>query len=496
MKGALAAAFMCVFAIGQGHVFDYGVAWPLGKESLVADIDGDGVAEVLQHEWFWSAGTGHAFFYRALQGNGLWSQAAGQVPRTELNLVRFEPLAVADFDGDGHVDVFMDRWRMGLPPNELSDVLLLGDGRGGMRDASNRMPATLTWLYDAEALDIEGDGDLDIFASGPSGTYVYVNDGAGAFTDESATRLLGGLVLHGHASASVDADLDGDLDVFVANGITTQQPSVVWSNDAGVFTPVVVGSPPSWGYAVILVDANSDGHDDVIQCIAGVPPTPYLASPGATGMVAAPALRPAWPSPYVPTMSTASDQSTALDWDGAGDRDVWLTIGNRVVLWENTGSGFVDISNRLFQPPTWSGAYHLVLDYDLDGDDDVLVAGDQNSGNLYVSRVRAARALTPPTLGGQYAVEFTARANHAMLGVLGIAPARFQVPGLGWVFLDPAQSAFVGSTFFATHSNRSLSVAVPNQPALTGFAVGMQGIDVDLTTGLLQTTTRPSSVIR
>lgn len=38
--------------------------------------------------------------------------------------------------------------------------------------------------------------------------------------------------------------------------------------------------------------------------------------------------------------------------------------------------------------------------------------------------------------------------------------------------------------------------AVPNLPVLQGFAVGMQGLDIDLTTGAMHTTDRPSAIIR
>ena len=480
--------------LAQGPLFLDEIGWPIGDEGLSADITSDGVPESILGKFFTSNTTAPVFSYRSLHGSGSWSQSPPQIARTEALGTWCRPLIAADFDGDGHTDVFVTRWVLGWGPNALSDILLLGDGMGGMTDASARLPSTPTWLQSGHALDIEGDGDMDLFLCGTSGYHLFVNQGGGWFVDETASRLPAPSY-EGAASVVVDADLDGRPDIFVANGISRIEPSLILWNRGGSFSPLTVPTAPSLGVSVLLVDVDRDGDKDVIQNVVLQPPAIWLAAPGVPTMVAAPQYSAPWPSVFYPQAGLSGPSRIVADWDGDEDDDVILDCGRYVLAWENTNQGFVDVSNRMPQPTFLQQGHMRMLDYDLDGDTDILV----NVGSfarLLSGRVREARTLTLPTRGGTYVTEFTARSNHTMLAVLGIAPANFHIPNLGWVFLDPAQSAFVGALHFPTHTDLPLSIAVPNLPVLQGFAVGMQGLDIDLTTGAMHTTDRPSAIIQ
>ena len=502
MRVLNAGAYLSLtLALGaQAPLFHSEQGWPIDASVLAADLTHDGVPECLQYRIFVASTTGFAFSYRSLRGNGIWADAPPQIRRTETLRTRFEPLVAADFNGDGHTDVFLDRWRMGQPPNELADVLLYGDGRGNMTDVSHLLPPTPTWLSSAHALDLDADQDLDIVAFGSSGYHVFVNDGFGRFSDETNGKLSGTSGLHGAAGAVLDVDLDGDEDLFVVNGIVNAESSVILVNQGATLVAIPTGSPPGFGAGVLLADADGDGHMDAVELAAPVFPTIWLATPGVPNMTAAPHLRPTWPSPWFPNLPSGGRSSAAADWDGDGDVDVMLHGGSAIVWWQNTGSGFVDMTPGMPQPLPSGSSFRLVVDYDLDGDTDLLLPGWNTPSALNAvflsSNVREARTLLPPTRGGTYVTEFTARSNHAMLAVLGIAPANFHIPNLGWVFLDPAQSAFVGALHFPTHTALPLSIAVPNLPVLQGFAVGMQGLDIDLTTGAVHTTDRPSAIIQ
>ncbi|HZM00584.1 MAG TPA: VCBS repeat-containing protein [Planctomycetota bacterium] len=70
--------------------------------------------------------------------------------------------------------------------------------------------------------DADGDGDLDVVtANGGDGLAqlerIFINDGTGAFVDESATRFAGMPVDNSRDIEFVDLEGDGDLDLFVAN---------------------------------------------------------------------------------------------------------------------------------------------------------------------------------------------------------------------------------------------------------------------------------------
>lgn len=142
-------------------------------------------------------------------------------------------LAVLDMDDDGRLDLYAahdDRpnrlWQNlfnetspaagpdGKPTTHFRDeALLTGTAVNGAGDAEASMGVT--------AGDIDGDGDTDLFMShltSQSNT-LYVNRG-GIFGDETRGRGLGApsLPFTGFGTHFLDADLDGDLDLFVANG--------------------------------------------------------------------------------------------------------------------------------------------------------------------------------------------------------------------------------------------------------------------------------------
>ena len=65
-------------------------------------------------------------------------------------------VAVGDADGDGRVDLFV--------PNYGADVLLLGDGEGDFREGDATL-ADRRWTTGAAFLDAELDGDLDLYVA-------------------------------------------------------------------------------------------------------------------------------------------------------------------------------------------------------------------------------------------------------------------------------------------------------------------------------------------
>jgi len=147
-------------------------------------------------------------------------------------------LAVADFNSDGHLDIFL--------PNADGDQLYMGQADGRYEDeSSTRLPTESDTGVGATAVDADGDGDLDIFVAvylAPN--RLLMNDGTGVFTDSGADWLQGQTRLS-NGSAWADIDGDGDLDAFVANygswdeswliteptAPTTASQDTLWLND-------------------------------------------------------------------------------------------------------------------------------------------------------------------------------------------------------------------------------------------------------------------------
>ncbi len=128
--------------------------------------------------------------------------------------------AVADIDRDGDLDVFLPR--VGKP-----NGLYVNDGEGGFTDIAADVgvggPIDRFGSAASAFLDIEGDGDLDLFAAGAAAgsDQLLVNDGTGHFTDEAATRGLDRPVAASttntqqHGVTVADVNLDGHMDLLV-----------------------------------------------------------------------------------------------------------------------------------------------------------------------------------------------------------------------------------------------------------------------------------------
>jgi hypothetical protein len=96
-------------------------------------------------------------------------QPAGAVPAECRSSIRS---VWGDFDGDGRPDeVFIDRH------GDVSSVAVYPSSRREGQTLSTDN-ATSSFI----AVDIDGDGDLDLIAASPTGSELWLNDGHGVFT--------------------------------------------------------------------------------------------------------------------------------------------------------------------------------------------------------------------------------------------------------------------------------------------------------------------------
>ncbi|MBK8167725.1 MAG: VCBS repeat-containing protein [bacterium] len=121
-----------------------------------------------------------------------------------------------DYDNDGDLDLYIVK-AAGLP-----NRLLRNDGGGNFMDVTAGPLADTGGGYGACWGDYDNDGDLDLYVvNGCNSGFSCVanrllrNDGGGTFSDDT-NGPLGDMGL-GRAAAFADYDLDGDLDLYVAN---------------------------------------------------------------------------------------------------------------------------------------------------------------------------------------------------------------------------------------------------------------------------------------
>lgn len=198
--------------------------------------------------------------------------------------------AVADFDGDGFLDLYVPA----LPQGQL----FRNRGNGTFEDVSSRLPQSSSWIVAAGWFDYDRDGRPDLFLVhylnwsltnnpwcgdrakdlrvychprqfAPLANQLLHNLGNGKFEDVSQSSGIAAHKGKGMSVAFGDANNDGFPDAFVTNDTL---PAFLFLNqrngtfketalDAGVSLPES-GRAIS-GMGTVFADFNNDGHDDI-----------------------------------------------------------------------------------------------------------------------------------------------------------------------------------------------------------------------------------------
>ncbi|MEP7118440.1 MAG: VCBS repeat-containing protein [Acidobacteriota bacterium] len=251
----------------------------LARVIKARDVNGDGLVDVLVGTTFQ---TQSRLFLGTGRG-GFREVTATHLPQLLLSVGDLE---FGDVDGDGDLDVVLADWGPGH--NMTNDGgrtrLWLNDGTGHFTDATEaRMPALkVRFSWDVEFVDVDNDDDLDILVSCKRcpGSSLFKNDGAGTFTEDA--RALPQYT-NNYEFEAMDLDGDGFLDLVTMNDgdIAGEDQSSrrehVFKNDGtGRFRDLT----PSWWPAsenvgeddnmVAFLDADSDGDADfVIGSLSG-----------------------------------------------------------------------------------------------------------------------------------------------------------------------------------------------------------------------------------
>jgi hypothetical protein len=170
---------------------------------------------------------------------------------------------LVDIDNDWDLDALISCKRC------TTSYIFRNDGSGLFTNDPDALPH-FSNNYEFEAIDIDNDGDLDLATLNDAGSFrdhMFVNDGTGKFTDESATRIAGTAnpAADDNAVIWVDADADGDPDLFVAS---LSGPDRLLLNDgSGVFTlsPNTTPNDTPGSLSVAMADLNGDGRLDIVQ---------------------------------------------------------------------------------------------------------------------------------------------------------------------------------------------------------------------------------------
>ena len=198
--------------------------------------------------------------------------------------------AFGDADGDGLPELYVTnsipRW--GKPNEKSCGRLYRNRGNGRFEDVTQASGIRACGLgMGAFWVDLNGDGDLDLYLTNLGPNQLFVNRGNGTFEEARGSGLEDPLFSVG--AAFLDFDGDGDVDVVVANYLDSTpeweraqpqfelrvpedyvgQPSHLFRNDGGRFTDVTraagLSMPPAETktLGVAVLDYDGDGKPDL-----------------------------------------------------------------------------------------------------------------------------------------------------------------------------------------------------------------------------------------
>jgi VCBS repeat protein/ASPIC/UnbV protein len=361
--------------------------------NAAADYDGDGDIDLF-------VGFNGAANRLYRNDRGVFADAGAAAGLADARPTR--AAAWGDFDGDGDSDLLvgfapLDAARGGPVdaaqgrPGAASVLRLYRNDRGRFTDvtAASGLSVSAGAVRQPAWVDVDADGDLDLFVGFRDRADMLLRNTAGSFVD-IAPQV--GLADSRKTVGAVwfDYDEDGDLDLYAAH--MDGQANGLYRNDGGRFADVAEPAGVAWGGRApgdpangtvrpCAADFDGDGRFDLFTANYG--PNGLFLNRGETFEDVSAAWGAAIDSRY--------DTCAPGDFDNDGRIDLYVngtvTGGKsyRDYLFRNTGTRFEDVTpDNIRSLEGDHGA--LWADFDGDGAEDLALTGAQPNGMHLVLR--------------------------------------------------------------------------------------------------------------
>ena len=326
-------------------------------------------------------------------------------------------LATFDYNGDGLIDIYflngapLQGTRFERPPR---NALYRNDGEWRFTDVTDEAGVGDTGFGLGVAVaDYDNDGDADIYVNNFGPNILYRNNGDGTFTDVTAAARVANGRKVGAGTCFLDADADGDLDLYVANYVKftyenhvprsmdgypqyagpkdyDPEPDVLYRNEGdGTFTDVSresgVGTVAGTGMGMVCGDIDADGDTDIfiLNDVAGN----FLFQNDGTGRLEEISLL-AGVGYNLDGHELGSMGVDCADYDNDGRLDFFMTSysGEYPVLYRNMGEAVFEDATLVsgagagcFPHVNWGTGFG---DFDNDGYRDLFVANGHLQDNI------------------------------------------------------------------------------------------------------------------
>ena len=342
--------------------------------AVFADVDNDGDLDMFsgvfsvdlstykdrgdRNDLFLNDGSGHFSF---APSSALNSETLGK-----NGLMNTAGATFLDYDNDGNIDLFIGNWLMAGVGSSVGTrgQLYRGDGKGRFTNVTKDTGISLGYTipsYAVAAADWNNDGHMDIFENDycrqkwPHSSIHWKNNGNGTFSQVQDTTNYGKYINESNpdqrdtcsfGSMPRDYDNDGDIDLFelIVHGDEARIHSTILTNNQNVF---------SWDFDKIKrpTDAQSGHYRDLYGSWFDID------NDGLADFILS---------------SSGPDTANRLTLFQQSASHTFNIVSNEA------GFGTLNASNKL--------RFHYVipLDYDLDGDEDLLIGfADNNEIQLW-----------------------------------------------------------------------------------------------------------------
>ena len=353
----------------QAQLFGAGGAFV----NAAADYDGDGDVDLF-------VGFNGAANRLYRNDAGVFADAAAAAGIADARPTR--AAAWGDFDGDGDPDRLLGF----APATPAAPVLrLYRNDRGRFADVTGETGVTVSEgaVRQPAWVDVDADGDLDLYVGFRDRADMFFRNTAGRFTDVAAEIGLAD-PRKTVGAAWFDYDEDGDLDLYAAH--MDGDANGLYRNDKGRFTDVAAAGlawggrapkdPANGTVRPCVADVNGDGRFDLFMANYGPNGLFLNRGKGVFEDVSA-----AWGI----AIDGRHDTCAFGDMDNDGRIDLYVngTVtggkGYRDYLFRNTGTRFEDVTPANIQAlEADHGA--IWMDADADGDLDLALTGTQPYG--------------------------------------------------------------------------------------------------------------------